>query len=87
MFFMVWLVEFAVGALVKAAVLFPMSQLVAVHAESSSGEFLQYLFQFPEEWECIDLVEALYKVGLQRFSLLFVGVLVFIGDEVSVSSV
>ena len=39
----------AMGALVKAAILFPMSQLVAVGAEGSSAVFLGYCLKFSKE--------------------------------------
>ena len=64
LFFVVWLVEVTMRALVEVTIFLPMSQLVAVCTECPSGEFLWYLFEFPEERECINLVEALYKVGL-----------------------
>ena len=64
LFVVVWLVEVAVWALVEAAVLFPVTQLVTVCTESSPVEFLQDLFEFSEERECVDLVKALYEVGL-----------------------
>ena len=58
--------------------------MVAVRAEGSSAVFLGYLFEFPEERECINLVETHYDVGLEGLSLSFVRVVVLVGDEVSI---
>ena len=77
----------AVGALVKVAVLFPVSQLVAVGAECSSAVFFWYRLEVSEEGQGVYLMEAFDDVGLEGFSLFFVRVLVLICDEVSVGSV
>ena len=45
MFFVVGLVEVAVGALVKATVFLPMSQLIAIGAEGSSAVSFGDLFK------------------------------------------
>ena len=74
------------GALVKVTVLFPVSQLIAVGAERSSAVFFGYCLEVPEEGQGVYLMEALDDVGLEGFSLFFVGVEVLISDEISVCS-
>ena len=74
-------------ALVKVAVLFPVSQLVAVGAERSSAVVLGYCLEVSEEGQGVYLMETLDDVGLEGFSLSFVGVLVLVYDEVSVGAV
>ena len=86
MFFVVRSVEVAVGALVEVAVLFPVSQLIAVGTERSSAVFLWYCLEVSEEGQGVYLVEAFDDVGLEGFSLSFIGVSVFVLDEVSVSA-
>ena len=49
MFLVVGSVKVAMGALVEVAVLFPVSQLIAVGAERSSAVFLGYCFEVSEE--------------------------------------
>ena len=73
--------------LVKVAVLFPVSQLIAVGAERSSAVFFGYCFEVSEEGQGVYLMEAFDDVGLEGFSLSFVGVLVLVYDEVSVGAV
>ena len=75
------------GALVEMTVLFPMSQLIAVGAERSSVVFFGYCFEVSEEGQGVYLVEAFDDVGLEGFSLSFVGVVVFVCNEVSVGAV
>ena len=75
------------GALVKVTVLFPMSQLIAVGAERSSAVFFGYCFEVSEEGQGVYLVEAFDDIGLEGFSLFFIGVLFLIYDEVSVGAV
>ena len=75
------------GALIKMAVLFPVSQLIAVGAECSSAVFFGYCLEVSEEGQGVYLMEAFDDVGLEGFSLSFVGVLVFVYDEVSVGAV
>ena len=75
------------GALVKVTVLFPVSQLVAIGAERSSAVSFGYCFEVSEEGQGVYLVEAFDDVGFESFSLSFVGVLVFVFDEVSVGAV
>ena len=74
-------------ALVKVAVLFPVSQLIAVGAERSSAVFFGYCLEVSEEGQGVYLMEAFDDVGLEGFSLSFVGVLVLVCDEVSVGTV
>ena len=74
-------------ALVKVAIFFPVSQLVAVGAERSSAVFFGYCFEVSEEGQSVYLVEAFDDVGLEGFSLSFVGVSIFIFNEVSVGAV
>ena len=75
------------GALVKVAVFFPVSQLIAVGAERSSAVFFWYGFEVSEEGQGVYLMEAFDDIGLEGFSLSFVGVLVLVCDEVSVCAV
>ena len=75
------------GALVKMTVLFPMSQLITVGAERSSAVFFGYCLEVSEEGQGVYLVEAFDDVGLEGFSLSFVGVLFLICDEVPVGAV
>ena len=74
-------------ALVKVTVLFPVSQLIAVGAERSSAVFFGYRFEVSKERQGIYLMEAFDDVGFEGFSLSFVGVSVFVFDEVSVGAV
>ena len=78
MFLVVGSVEVAVGTLVKVTVFFPVSQLIAVGAECSPAVFLWYGFEVSKEGQGVYLVEAFDDVGLEGFSLFFVGVLVFV---------
>ena len=77
----------AVGALVKVTVFFPVPQLIAIGAERSSAVFFGYCLEVSEEGQGVNLMEAFDDVGLEGFSLFFVGVLVFVCDEVSVGAV
>ena len=77
----------AVGALVEVAVLFPVSQLIAVGAERSSAVFFGYCLEVSEEGQGVYLVEAFDDVGLEGFSLFFIGVLIFVFDEISIGAV
>ena len=87
MFLVMGSVEVTVGTLVKVAVLFPVSQLVAVGAERSSAVFFWYCFEVSEEGQGVYLMEAFDDVSLEGFSLFFVGVLILVYDEVSVCAV
>ena len=87
MLFVVGSEQVAVGALVKVTVLFPVSQLVAVGAECSSAVFFGYCLEVSEEGQGVYLMEAFDNVGLEGFSLFFVGVLVLVFDEVSIGAV
>ena len=78
MFLVVGSVEVAMGTLVKVTIFFPVSQLIAVGAECSPAVFLGYCFEVSEEGQGVYLVEAFDDVGLEGFSLFFVGVLVFV---------
>ena len=75
------------GTLIKVAVFSPVSQLIAVGAERSSAVFFGYCFEASEEGQGVYLVEAFNDIGLEGFSLSFVGVLVLVFDEVSVCAV
>ena len=75
------------GALVKVTVLFPVSQLITIGAERSSAVFFGYCSEVSEEGQSVYLVEAFDDVGLEGFSLSFVGVSVLIFNEVSVGAV
>ena len=77
----------AMWTLVKVAIFFPVSQLIAVDAERSSAVFFGYCLEVSEEGQSVYLVEALDDVGFEGFSLSFVGVLVLVFDEVSVCAV
>ena len=74
-------------ALVKVAIFFPVSQLIAVGAERSSAVFFGYCFEVSEEGQGVYLMEAFDDVGLEGFSLFFIGVLVLVYDEVPVGTV
>ena len=73
-------------ALVKVAVLFPVSQLIAVGTERSSVVFFGYCLEVSEEGQGVYLMEAFDDVGLEGFSLFSVGVLVFVFYEVPVGA-
>ena len=75
------------GTLVEVAVLFPVSQLIAVGAERSSAVLFWYCLEVSEEGQGVYLVEAFDDVGFEGFSLFFVGVLVFVFDEISIGAV
>ena len=49
MFFVVGLVEMAMGTLIESAVLFPVAKLIAVGAEGFSAMSFWDLFEVPEE--------------------------------------
>ena len=87
MFLVVGSVEVAVGALIEVAVLFPVSQLITIGAKRPSAVSFGYCFEVSKEGQSVYLVEAFDDIGLEGFSLFFIGVLVLVFDEVSVGAV
>ena len=61
--------------------------MVAVGAERSSAVFFGYCLEVFEEGQGIYLMKGLDDIGFEGFSLSFVGVLVFVSDEVFVGAV
>ena len=87
MFLVVGSVEAAVGALIEVTVFFPVSQLVIIGAERPSAVSFGYCFEVSKEGQSVYLVEAFDDIGLEGFSLFFIGVLVLVFDEVPVGAV